>query len=491
MCRESFLRSQKAAGFPLLLKDTKTPMTVRGISEKERNLKEQRVEAWQTMTTLVEKMENGRKLTRTEVDDFDAAQMKYQYLGHELDLVEKYEAGPKSKQDLASQRGLGRTYNADRPGVPVNPYTGDSRTEGYENEPLRPDQSMSEWRSRALENGVKGVRNDGTDRDMNRYWAERMGLSKPTIETRALQEDISSGVGAAQAIVPQQWSTDFIDAIRPRLLMSQAGATILPLATEQTTIPQLLTDPAPVWLGEMGSNSVDNTSKFGPLLFNATGAYSDILQISRQVAEDTNQQGGLQNLMQSVLSAKYARLIDQVALFGTAGNAGNPGMANEAGLIYKKLPSDVTSGILPTDTTFLSSAAQAVRVANSEVSAFVTNPQVVGTMQRMNASTYANYWHVPPGLEDVPILYSTTQPAIETDPALGTIPAETGGTMSSLWAGDWSRVYVGIRIDLDITVLDQLYASVGAIGLWSYMRFSIRTVHPETFVRYQGILTTS
>lgn len=56
---------------------------------------------------------------------------------------------------------------------------------------------------------------------------------------------------------------------------------------------------------------------------------------------------------------------------------------------------------------------------------------------------------------------------------------ETQGTnLSSVYAGDFSRCVIGMRPDLDIRVLNERYADLGQIGLWSYTRFSIRFAHP-------------
>ena len=112
----------------------------------------------------------------------------------------------------------------------------------------------------------------------------------------------------------------------------------------------------------------------------------------------------------------------------------------------------------------------------------ITNPQVFGTVSRLNASSYAKFWQMPQDVADLPMLYTTTLPNTETQ--------GTSSAASSLFVGDFSRMVIGMRVDLDVRVLNERYADSGQIGIWSYMRFSIRTTHPETFVRVKGILTT-
>jgi HK97 family phage major capsid protein len=353
---------------------------------------------------------------------------------------------------------------------------GDAQIEGRPFELLASDQSVSAWHSRAAANGVDGVRNEGTDRDLNRYWAERLGLAPRSAETRALGEDTA---GSGQAIVPQVWSTSFIDVLRPNLVLSDA--MIMPMTSEQHTLPQYTADAAPVWVAENGAMSLDANPAFAPVAFNAKGAYMDITLMSRQVAEDTNQQGGLDNLITETLQRKYARLIESAAFFGTTGNVGNPGLVNETGLQHFAAEASLA------DFDDLSKAAEKVRGVNAEATAAIANPATVGTFERLKASTYAKYWTPPTSVAYLwPPRYTTALPATET--AAGA--AETGGALSSMFVGDFRRVVIGMRVDVDVRVLNERYADQGQIGLWSYCRFSIRTTHPEAFCRITDIATT-
>lgn len=55
---------------------------------------------------------------------------------------------------------------------------------------------------------------------------------------------------------------------------------------------------------------------------------------------------------------------------------------------------------------------------------------------------------------------------------------------------DWSRVMIGMHLDLTTQVLRERYADQLEIGLLTYMRVSIRLSHPEGMVRSYGALTT-
>lgn len=394
----------------------------------------------------------GRKMTEAEQREFDKLDMEVSRATMEPD-----------------HRGVKTGKSEPRAG----------EIQGRPNELLSPSQSLSEWRRRAVENKVPGILSDGTDRDLNRYWAERCGLVMPTMESRVLGEDTSSGAGAGQAIVPQEWSTSFIDLLRAKLVLSDAGITTMPMHTEIFNYPQWLSDTAPTWIAENAAVSLDGNPQFSSLQFNAKGAYLDVTLVSREILEDTNQAGGLDGLLREVIAAKYARLVESVAFYGTASNVGNPGLLNESGLV---IVNNGTNGGAPTDSTPFSAAAQKTRLANAEPTAFITNPNLRGTFARLNASTFARFWEVPADVSDVPVLDTT---AIVSNETVG-----TGTNLSSFYCGPWEKMILGMRVDLNVQVLRERYADQAQVGFVSYMRFSIRTSHPETFAKYGGYVTT-
>lgn len=82
-------------------------------------------------------------------------------------------------------------------------------------------------------------------------------------------------------------------------------------------------------------------------------------------------------------------------------------------------------------------------------------------------------------------------PATETAPATASSVALTGGSYSSIYAGFWPFVMLGVHLDLQTRPLVARYADLGQVGLFSFMRFSIRTAHPETFTRTIGVKANS
>ncbi len=115
---------------------------------------------------------------------------------------------------------------------------------------------------------------------------------------------------------------------------------------------------------------------------------------------------------------------------------------------------------------------------NAEPTAVMWNPQSAGTYARLK-DTLGQPLRATPDLADLVWLDGSALKADETQ--------GTGTAQSSIYVGDWSRMIMGIRVDLTIDVLKERYAEFVQIGFLSYFRFSIRTSHAESaFYRLTG-----
>ena len=359
------------------------------------------------------------------------------------------------------------------PALPRRP-----RVRGVANEKLARGQKVGDWYRSAAKQG--NINHNGTDRDVEAYWQERFAFTAMTAETRALGSTGTSGSGAGAALVPDQWAADFIDLLRSHLVLGDA--TILPMSAVHYHLPLYAQDVAPAYVAENAAVSLDGNPGFSPLIFDASGAYMDVTLMSRQVVEDAAAENGLTSLIESTIAKKYARLIEQVALFGNSTiSSPAPGLFGETGVQHFAAEASLA------DYDDFSKAVEKVRNNNAEPSAIITNPAVAGTFERLKASTYAKYWEPPASVASLwPPRISTVMPSTETAGAA----AETGGALSSAVVGDFRNVILGVRVELDVQVLKERYADQGQIGLVSYLRLCPRAVHPETFVRITDIATS-
>jgi HK97 family phage major capsid protein len=387
-------------------------------------------------------------------------------------------------------------------------YSHDNRVTGRTAEVLDSKQSVRTWVDRAAERGLSVESRDGRPQkiigssfDENAYWGSRLGLSGPgsNPEVRVLNQDT---VGSGLAITPQSWTARFIDYMYPNTLLGQLGASLVPMTTELVNVPQFTAPVQPQWVAEGSATSLDGNPAFSTLQLAAHGMFYDISLFSMELAQDAYIQGGLPGMLAASAARNYAVLMDQAGFYGIAGNTGCPGFSNEVGIQLRKwgqggaasnTPHTLTTGQAIADTQEPSTMVELVRNKNIEPTGFATSPQLLGTMARLNVPTYAAYWKMPVDVADLwanHTAYSTTIPVVETDPAVSVVPAQTGGTMTSLYCADWSRVIIGVHLGMQTAVLKERYADQLQVGLLTYMRFSIRLSHPEGMVRSTGALTT-
>ena len=366
---------------------------------------------------------------------------------------------------------------------------------------------MRQWVDLAAEKGMtveetRGGRPQpiiGSGFDENAYWGARLGLTKPNAEMRALGEDT---VGSGQAITPQSWTAKFIDYLYPKTMLGQLGASMVPMTTELVNVPQLTGAVQPQWVAENSATSLDATPAFSTLQLAAHGMFYDITLYSMELAQDAYIQGDLPGVLADSAAKNYAVLVDTAGFYGIAGNTGCPGFSNEVGVVLRKhgqggassnVAHTLTTGQAIADTQEPSTLVEMVRAKNVEPTGFATSPQYVGTFNRINVPSYGKVWEIPADAKDLWLNHtvaSVTIPVIETDPGVGVVPAQTGGTMTSLYCADWSRVYIGMHLGMQTAILKERYADQLQVGLLTYMRFCVRLTHPEAFVRSTGALTT-
>jgi HK97 family phage major capsid protein len=361
---------------------------------------------------------------------------------------------------------------------------------GTRGELLRPDQSLHGHMERS-----GAFKSQGTDRDHNRLFAELSGLRPTTVESRTLQEDVATGAGAAGPATPADWAATTLDLLRSQTIVDRAGVSSFVMPHETYNQPQLSADVSPVWLAENGAMSLDNLPGLAPLVFSCVGAFTDITLLTRQAAEDAVAGGGLDAILRNSIVEKYKRLIDKVAIYGQAGNAGCPGLVNEAVLVSSgaALPGGMAAngGLSPTaaagTTPYqqVSIAAEAIRKLNAQPSAFLVNPQTLGTYARAT-DTLGEPVDKTPDIDGIPWLDSSTLVANE-------VQGTSGAVCSSVYTGDFSKMMIGWHVGkLQITLLDQLFAQSNQIGYLSYLRFSVRipAASNAAFYRLTGVLTT-
>lgn len=157
--------------------------------------------------------------------------------------------------------------------------------------------------------------------------------------------------------------------------------------------------------------------------------------VSRELLEDVS---NLDAQLSAAFAQQFALAVDKMALYGTGSSNQPTGIKSISGVTNLSMPA---SGVI-SDYNFLIDAVGDLRDSNENPTAVIYAPRTERKLGKLVDST-GQPLAVPPYLDGLPRL-STNQ--IPTN--LG-----TGTNESDMFVGDFSQLLVGVRTDLQISIL--------------------------------------
>ncbi len=79
-------------------------------------------------------------------------------------------------------------------------------------------------------------------------------------------------------------------------------------------------------------------------------------------------------------------------------------------------------------------------------------------------------------------------PRFDTNQVPNNLTQGTSTTASDIFTADWRQLYVGVRTQLQITILGERYADTGQIGVLAWWRGDIAVARPKAFHVTSGVL---
>lgn len=235
-------------------------------------------------------------------------------------------------------------------------------------------------------------------------------------------------------------TVDFIEALRARLVVIQAGAKLMPGLKGNLSIPKL-TGGNVVWNSETG-NSADFAAAFGEVTMSPKRltAYQTV---SKQLLVQSEY--AIEQIITGDMYRSVALAVDAAALEGGAANTPT-GILNTSGI--GSVECGTTGGALTWAKVVALENEVAVDNADLGALAFVTNPKVraqlkgtsVGTDQRMVWSESGN------SLMGYNAFVTTQVPStLDKDTTTGVLSALIFGNFNDLMLGQWG----GLDITMD------------------------------------------
>ena len=81
-----------------------------GMGERERNLREERANVWNDMTSVMEKLDKGERITVEDRAAYDKGESRLQEIEADIERVKKYNAQERAKTEQAVEQGISRDH---------------------------------------------------------------------------------------------------------------------------------------------------------------------------------------------------------------------------------------------------------------------------------------------------------------------------------------------------------------------------------------------
>lgn len=292
------------------------------------------------------------------------------------------------------------------------------------------------------------------------------------VQMRATLTEGDNGTHASY-VIPVATSAVILDLARAESVLGRARGTFIPLEAMQTKLPSHNVDP--VLSARNETSAVGQTDTVFGLTTFTPRSYAGLVRVSEEAVSDSSVD--MATYISGVFAAAAAVTIDQAALYSSGISPAVQGMKGYAGVTVTNAGA---AGLTLTSWDPIVDAMGRLKGSNFQPTAMVTSPRVESSFAKFKGSD-GQYLSRPEYLQQVPLLTSTSVPGNLTVGA-------SGANCSDFWVADFSQIIVGVRAQLEVRVLRELFAGTGEIGVLAGLRFDVECVRPAGLQIVSGIL---
>lgn len=320
--------------------------------------------------------------------------------------------------------------------------------------------------------------------EASRAVAQRLGRNPQgffvpvEVQMRDLTKGSTTGGGytAGTDFRPQ----DFIEMLRNRMVVRQAGATILSGLQGDVAIPSQTGGATAYWVAESGAPT-ESQQAVGQiaLLPKTVGAYTDI---SRKLLLQSSID--VERFVQTDLSTVLALAMDLAALHGTGTSNQPKGVAAQTG-IGSVAGGD--NGAAPTWANIVSLETE-IAQDNADVNrlAYITNAKVRGKLKSTPiTATYGEKMIWGEGATPLNGYAAWVSNQVSSALSKGT----ASGTCSAIFFGNWADLIIALWGGLDILVDPYTGSTSGTVRVVALQDADITVRHVESFAAMLDALT--
>ncbi len=346
---------------------------------------------------------------------------------------------------------------------------------------------------RAMSAAQRGERNAwrGAELEMEaseavhkRFGVEPRGFFVPYDVLEARDLNVGTATAGGNLVATDLLANSFIDMLRNRMVVRQAGASMLTGLVGNVDIPKQTGGATAYWVGE-GSAVTESQQTIGQVELSpmTLGAFSDFTRrLMLQSSLDVEQ------FVRNDLIATLALALDYVALHGNNGvDANQPdGIAATSGI---GSVAGGTNGLAPAWSHLVGLETE-VAIDNADVGrlAYISNAKVRGKLKQTPkvAST------------DSMMIWDTqsAQPvngynALITNQVSSTLTkGSSSGVCSAIFFGNWSDLLIGMWSGIDILVDPYTGSTSGTTRVVALQDVDIAVRHAQSFAAMLDALTT-
>ncbi len=296
---------------------------------------------------------------------------------------------------------------------------------------------------------------------------------------------------SGSAVVPTVWLGDIIDRARNMAAVLRAGAEIVPMDAKTVQIGRLTGDPTAAFRTE-GSTITASDPVFDNVTLDSK-TMSTLVVGSLEWFQDAD---NVDAVVSEAIAQAFALELDRQALYGgitTGGEVGATGFNTT--FPTPPNPRGVLAALLGVaSSSVLGSGANGT--AQTALTYWNEVIDTIFTVRGFNEAPNGLIWSSKLAQQYAKAYDSTGQP-LAIPPSVAEIsryisnqiPSFTQGTMTTratdLFAGDWTQLLIGQRLDLTIQTLTERYAENGQIGIVAHWRGDVQPARPRAFAVYR------
>lgn len=317
--------------------------------------------------------------------------------------------------------------------------------------------------------------------------AKRMGITPqglfvPYDWMAGEQRDLVKGTATAggHTIATNLLAQNFIDLLRNRMVLQQAGITVLSGLVGDIAIPRQTGGGTAYWVAESGAPT-ESQQAFDQVTMSpkTLGAFTDM---SRKLLKQSSLD--IEAFVRQDLAMITGLEIDRAGLHGSGSSNQPTGIAATSGI---GSVAGGTNGLAPTRTHLVNLETE-VAQDNADVGnlAYITNTKVRGKLKLTEVASNTGSWT----WQDGPTPLNGYRALVSNQVSSALTKGTSSGVCSAIFFGNWRDLLMGMWGGLDLMVDPYTASTSGTVRVIVLQDVDIAVRHPESFSAMLDALTS-